>query len=702
MKSKTFKLGLLFLLTAYFTINAYCYSTDVELKLDKNEYVGLGDRVNITITAPNLNLAENVAEHLELQVYTSEDPKGFPTYIQETKADSGIFKGQLLFSMKESDSKRRILKIKSGISIYIRYKKIIAEATWKAGDGEIKLDKETYEGYGILPVVTVTDNDLNLDPLNKEDLYITAYSKSDTKGIKLKLTEKSVNSGVFAGDFRLSQVASDDNAKKLLISHDDTITVVYNDSTCTSGKPEIRTSSSVWKPVTGTVKLDKSNYTGLYSVATVSISDLDLNLRPDYKDIARVRITSKADPRGFVLLVNETGENTGVFSGSFKFGTGGTDSDKDIIKVSPTDTITASYTDERNLSNITNTVNTANAAFQFSEAAILTSAVNDEGAGNMLDITINDPDANMPDFVDRIIVKVGSGESMNDITLYLDETGTNTGSFKCNLYLIDGESHENSLQMTGADKINIKYTDSTTPEGNVKDIVKTIKWSYQGTILKLDKTGYTGYNSSAKITLNNMDLNKDKKKIDFVEVKVNTSSSGIKLKLTETSADSGEFSGTLNFGRFSKSSNGVIRVVNNDTVTVTYSNKKDKSDNIECSSTWSPQDGTISLDREDYKENNTPVNITVKDSDIDVDPGKNDTVKVIARIQGSAKYTSVTLTETYNNSGVFTGTIYINGSGRSKPSIALKPGDKLEVIYVDKATSTGNDENRTAYATWAL
>lgn len=700
MKYKSFKLSLLFLLIAYFTINAYCYSTDIELVLDKNEYVGLGDRINIEITAPSLNLAKNAAEHLELQVYTSEDFKGFPVYVQETETDSGIFKGQLLFSMHESNPKLRALKVKSGIRIYIMYKDLIEEATWQPDDAEITLDKEVYDGFGILPVVTVSDNDMNLDPLRKEYLYITAYSKSDPTGIKVKLTEKSPDSGVFTGDFRLNQAMSDDSTKKLLIFYDDTITVIYNDAISTSGKPEIRSSSSAWKPCTGTVKLNKSSGIGLYSRLMVTVNDQDLNLRPDYKDIARVRITSKTDPQGFILLANETGVNTAVFSGIFKFSTSNTDSDKNIIKISPTDTITATYIDERNSNNISNTVNTETASFQLSEAKILTSAVNDEGSGNMLDITINEPDANSPDVEDRIIAKVGSGDSMNDMTIYLVETGTNTGNFKCRLYLTGDKSDGRLLQMAGADKINIKYTDNTTPEGNIKDIIKTIKWSYQSTVIKLDRTAYCGYNSSAIITLTNMDLNKDKEKIDFVEVKVDTSSGSVKLKLKETSTDSGKFTGTLYFGRITKRSDGVIKVVKNDTVTISYINKKDKDDKVECSSLWSPQDGTISLDKKKYEEDCAPVKITVKDQDIDQNPHEKDIIKVIARIQGSAKYTSVILTETYNNSGVFTGILYINGGGINRPTITLNPADKLEVVYIDKDTTAGSEKSRTAYAIW--
>lgn len=701
MKGKVFKTGLTFILAACFSINAFGITNDVELTLDKDKYVGLGDRINIKITAPGLNLSANAAEHLELHVYTGEDPKGFSVYIQETKTNSGVFSGRLQFSLNESDPKLRTVKVCSGTTIYIRYKEIIEEAIWLPDDGSIKLGKKSYGGYGVRPVLTLTDNDLNVNPLNKEEAFVTAYSDTDTEGITVKLVEKAPDSGIFIGDFGLVQTESDDAGKKLQVSYNDTITVIYNDSLCTSGKNEKRTCESVWKPDTGTVKLNKSSYIGLHSKAGVTITDQDLNLRPDYKDTARVRIASNADTRGFIVIAVETGVNTGVFSGSFRFSADNTDSDKDIIKINPTDSILATYIDERNANNVANTASTATASFQFSEAVIQTSAADDEGTGNMLDITITEPDANRPAVKDRIIAKAGSWDSTDDLTLYLEETGSNTGNFKYRLYFTGDNTGSDSLQLSQRDKVNIKYIDNTIPQGGTKEIIKTVKWTFQSTTLKTDKESYTGYNTPLKISLINRDLNKSKKLAEYVKVKVSTSSNSIELRLKETKADSGEFSGTLYFGKSTNRSKGILKVANKDTVVVSYDDKKGKADVTECSAVWSPQDAQITLDKKEYKRNDALVKITVKDWDAADNLDERDIVKVIARIQGSAKYINVTLTETRKNSGVFTGTLYINGSGSNKPSVKLGPADKLEVAYTDKDTTSGNTEDRKAYAAWA-
>lgn len=449
------------------------------------------------------------------------------------------------------------------------------------------------------------------------------------------------------------------------------------------------------------VKFDKASYVGLYSTASVSVKDQDLNLRPGYRDAAKVRITSGSDTTGFILPVYETGINTGVFSGSINFSTDATDRNKPAIKIKSTDNITATYIDEKTANNTTNMAIAATAGFQFAEATIQTSAVNDEGTGNMLEITINEPDANNPKTPDRIIARAGSGTRTDDLTLWLDETGTDTGSFKTRLFFNGNKTVLGSLQVAPSDKINIKYVDKTVPQGNIKEVIKTVKWTYQSSILKLDKAAYTGYNSTAKITLINMELNKDDKKTEYVDVKVSSlSSNSLNLKLKETSVNSGEFSGTLHFGKSTNRSEGIIKVADNDTILVSYTNKKDKDDIAESSAEWSPQDARITLDRQEYKGNNVPVTITVEDLDSANDTSKKDTVRVIARMEGSSKSVSVTLTETKNNSGIYTGILYINGSSGNKPSITLSPADKLEVTYTDRDTKSGRSENRTAYATW--
>lgn len=568
-------------------------------------------------------------------------------------------------------------------------------------DAQVKFDKAAYFGYGVQPLVILEDADLNVRPDKREEINVIVKSTSDPAGISVKLIEKSADSGIFTGFFGLGPAKSDDKNDKLEIAYNDTITTIYNDVNNVSGKAISRTCSSTWKNCTAAVEFSKSSYTGLHSTAIVTVRDQDLNLRPSIIDTASIRITTDSDSKGIVLTLNEVGTNTGVFSGSLKFSTAASNNSSGIIKIGAASNIAASYKDVLNSENVSDKIVTAASAFQFTEAVIGTSAENDSGKGNMLDITVNEPDSNNPDRIDTIIAKVGAGSSTNDLTIHMEETGANTGEFKYTVYFTDRESNRQLLYMLGKDKVNIKYADQTVPQGGSKEIVKTISWEYQSTILTLDKEVYTGYNTSAEITLFNMELNNHSDEIEYIDVDVVTNNSKtLRLELKETKKGSGKFTGTLYFGRSTDRDEDIIKMSGEDSITVSYTNRRDKTDIAECYADWSPQDGEITLNKQEYSGDAAPVAVTLADWDIAEDSAVKEEVRVIARIQGSTKDRTVTLTETKRDSGIFTGTFYINGGGGKNPSINLAPADELEVVYTDEDTKSGSEEERTANAVW--
>ncbi len=566
-------------------------------------------------------------------------------------------------------------------------------------DSEIWLDKGTYAGYGARPIVTLKDDDLNLDHKRKDEVSVTICSTTDPVGITLKLKETLSNSGEFTGDFGVAAAKSDDISKVLQIRNKDTITVKYSETNSPNANAKTYTRSAKWQASTGTVKLMKSSYTGLNSMATVSVNDKDLDLRSAYIDTAKVRIYSDADPKGITLTAYESGANTCTFAVSFGFSTNKSDTGDAILMVNPSDKIYAQYIDEIDENGAANVTTTATSTFSFSEAVVKTSATNDEGSGCMFTVTIDEPDANNPKVKDRLIAKASSGDGAREKTIWLDETGTNTGSFKGKLLLSDEMNTATTLQIKSSDIISIKYIDNTVPEGSKKEVLKSVKWTYIGTLLKTDREAYSGYKNAARITMTDYNLNTDEEKVEFVDVRVTTSDpKGITLELKETSVNSGEFTGTLYFGKSSKASAGILKVVNNETITITYTNPKDKNETVECYAKWSFLDGVISLDKKEYTGNNAPVKITVKDLDASDDVKKADDIKVTLKAGG--KETKITLTETGKESGTYTGTFYINGSGDNKPSVSLNAGENFEVVYTDEFTTVGKSVDRIASAVW--
>lgn len=460
-------------------------------------------------------------------------------------------------------------------------------------------------------------------------------------------------------------------------------------------------SVSAQEPAARAIEFNKTLYEGIHTTASITVKDQNLNLSPAAWDKINVLITSDADPKGILLKLNETGPNTGTFSGTLKFSTAASNAVTGVIKVAASSIITAEYTDKSNPNNAAGVIVSARAAFKFKEAVIETSAENDYGTGNMLDIKITDPDANNPDRVDTITAKVGNGNITNNITVRLEETGPNTGEFVQRVWFTDRAGSRKLLYMAESDKVIIRYNDTTVPQGGSKEIIKTIAWYFQSTVITLDKESYIGYNTSADITLYNMELNNSVDKIEYVTVEVVTNNlKKLNLQLKETKRDSGIFTGTLYFGRSTDKDENIIKMTGEDSILISYVNRRNKSDIAQCYADWSPHDGRLTLNRQKYSGNGAIVAITLEDWDVAENPFTRDEVKVTAKVPGASWKRTVTLTETKRDSGVFEGTLYINGDSNRSASIKMNPDEILEIEYLDKDTTSGHEETRKASALW--
>jgi hypothetical protein len=95
----------------------------------------------------------------------------------------------------------------------------------------------------------------------------------------------------------------------------------------------------------GILSLDSSNYVNTSAVARVTLQDAGLNFSDTAIDTAVVRVTSASDSTGFFLTLAETGQNTGVFSGTFGFTNGATDPVSHLISVQSGSVVTVTYVD---------------------------------------------------------------------------------------------------------------------------------------------------------------------------------------------------------------------------------------------------------------------------------------------------------------------------------------------------------------------
>ena len=231
------------------------------VELDKAVY-SWTDTVYFTITAPdhNTNTASEEqigSSSLPIQVTTRAGKMcstGDKTYkADETAPDSGVFDGEIQLAgfahTMSSDSSNRtpdattcgstndggILRTDDqtdGISVSYEYNDaqvVVASASIVWNIGEASFDSSAVSAGGSA-VITVVDEDENLDDDIIDTFTIDVYSDSDSGGFNLDMTETNEDTGVFEGTvFFTSDLAS--SGSNLRVSEGDTVTAEYTDET---------------------------------------------------------------------------------------------------------------------------------------------------------------------------------------------------------------------------------------------------------------------------------------------------------------------------------------------------------------------------------------------------------------------------------------------------------------------------------------
>ncbi|MHA2367383.1 MAG: beta strand repeat-containing protein [Candidatus Hodarchaeales archaeon] len=224
-------------------------------------------------TAPNLNwtgyLGATAGEAVNIRV---EDPSdagsldvtviSFDTNndqidnisitLSETSAGSGIFIGQLYFSLQSSSASANQIKVTNEGLVSVTLSGLVGDpgayvATWYGGTtGAIERDKPSYQN-GETATITVTDSDGNHNPNAVDILDVTVFSDSDTGGVPVTLEETSANSGVFEGEvkFVTGDSSTSRDPPELKIRNDDIITFSYEDETDNNGdRPTIEVTAT--------------------------------------------------------------------------------------------------------------------------------------------------------------------------------------------------------------------------------------------------------------------------------------------------------------------------------------------------------------------------------------------------------------------------------------------------------------------------
>ena len=220
----------------------------------------------------------------------------------------------------------------------------------------IELDQEVYswtdKAY-ITAIVPSLDSE-TVGNTNSVKCCFVAISTSAGALERYKLAETEANTGIFAGEIRLTGFPDYDFYEcKALVGGE------TGGAGPTSGKIGCTNKDLLHVTlVTGTSMVSSSALIrwnigevqwlkGAYSIsekATLQVIDQDMNLDPEQKDEFLVRVRSDSDRNGIDIKVVETGNATGIFNGVVTFTTEEQSSSPKLM-VSRGDTVTAEYRD---------------------------------------------------------------------------------------------------------------------------------------------------------------------------------------------------------------------------------------------------------------------------------------------------------------------------------------------------------------------
>jgi len=358
--------------------------------------------------------------------------------------------------------------------------------------GEINLSGDA--GVSSAPQVVSSGTNVYVVWQDSASTDIFSKSSSDSGATFGGVTNISNNAGV--------------SSSPQISSSGSNVYVLWQDST--PGNSDILFKAGADVPIQ--VVFDQSNYK-LTDTTTVTVTDQGANTDSGLAETILVTIKSTLDPStGISLILTETGDDTGIFDGSFTFTTT-PPSTGTILLAAPGNIITASYNGLLSTSNIfPRTV-----AFD----------VSNYNLGDIAHITVIDQNSNLDDLVSEIIdVTVTSTAHPGGIILSLTETSPSSGIF--------GGPSSNLIFMSGDYLIPVS--------------------------------------STVTVNQHDEDDNADPNIADTTTVKITSNSDpiGITLTLTETGVDTSEFSGELSLSTDSSVDGSTIKVAEGDFLSVSH------------------------------------------------------------------------------------------------------------------------------------
>jgi uncharacterized repeat protein (TIGR01451 family) len=196
--------------------------------------------------------------------------------------------------------------------------------------------------------ITLTDADLNADPLVAESLTPITSNSSTGESELLTYTETGIDTGVFTASVNtvFGLTAGVDNDGAFNVQAGETLVTIYNDAVSDTGGPAvaIATTNVQSAGVSGTISATVSIVPT--EVIAITVTDADLNTNSGVAETTSVTVDNPATGESETVTLTETGLDTGVFSGTLATSEGVVANPAiGVMAVDGGDAVTSSYDD---------------------------------------------------------------------------------------------------------------------------------------------------------------------------------------------------------------------------------------------------------------------------------------------------------------------------------------------------------------------
>ena len=444
---------------------------------------------------------------------------------------------------------------------------------------------------------------------------------------------------------------------------------------------------------------------------TLTVDDTDLDTDGGSMQTVTVTVENTTTNETEDVVLTETGNNTGVFTNTLAtiFGTSAGTNDDGTLVVQNGETAEVTYNDaltgaggSGSVTDNASVTGGTDGTVNITETSIL--------PGANLTLTVDDTDLDTDGgSMQTVTVTVENTTTNETEDVVLTETGNNTGVFTNTLATIFGTSagtnDDGTLVVQNGETAEVTYNDALTGAGGSGSVTDnaSVTGGTDGTVNITETSILPGANLT--LTVDDTDLDTDGGSMQTVTVTVeNTTTNETEdVVLTETGNNTGVFTNILAtiFGTSAGTNDdGTLVVQNGETVEVTYNDALQSGGGsgsvTDNASVIGGTDGTIALSTPIAVGDN--IVVTVNDADLDTDGGSMQSVTVIVINVTSGESESVLLTETGNNTGVFTNSITTSlgtGGTNDDGNLEFSGGEIARGSYSDVLLASGGSGSVT-------